>query len=224
MKRFKQILLLLSAVLPTVYTAITVFFILPDTVAAHFGANGTPDRYGSRYEAFLLPAIILFINIVYFLFRKFAVKSSTDDNSRTARHLDIVDTTVLCVNIILNAVCVMVLILMKHPAMMTNAENLIFPIIATVIGVMFVMIGNIMPKTKPNSFVGIRLSWCMDSDEHWYIANRAGGIAMVISGIATIVSGLIFRSGYYIIGMLIALIISLTVATVYSYVIIKKQK
>lgn len=224
MKKFKRVLLWLSAVLPTVYTAIAVFFLLPETVAAHFGANGIPDRYGSKYEAFLLPAIILFTSIVYFLFRKFAVRSSTDDNSRTARHLDIVDTTVLCVNIILNAVCVMVLILMKHPAMMTNAENLIFPIIATVIGVMFVMIGNIMPKTKPNSFVGIRLSWCMDSDEHWYIANRAGGIALVFSGIVTIISGLVLRSGYYVVGMIIALIVSLTVATVYSYVIIKKEK
>ena len=98
------------------------------------------------------------------------------------------------------------------------------PVIAVVIGVMFIVIGCIMPKTKPNSFVGMRLSWCMDSDEHWYIANRAGGIAMVTSGIATIISGLIFRNGYYVVGMLLALIISLTVATVYSYAIIKKKK
>ena len=37
MKRFKSILILILAVIPAVYTAVAVFFILPDTVAAHFG-------------------------------------------------------------------------------------------------------------------------------------------------------------------------------------------
>lgn len=223
MKSFKKITILLLAILPTIYTAIAVFFLLPDTVAAHFGANGTPDRYGSKYEAFLLPVILLILYVVYFLIRKFALRSSTDENSRTERNIDIIDTVILCLFVLFNALCVMILILMKHPHMMTNAENIIFPIIAAVIGTMFIVIGNIMPKTKPNSFVGMRLSWCMDTDEHWYIANRAGGIALVFSGIITIISGLVFRSGTYIVGMLIALLVSLTVAIIYSYVKIKKK-
>lgn len=223
MKKFKQTLILIAAVLPTVYTAIAVFFFLPDTVAAHFGINGTPDRYGSKYEAFLLPGILLILYIVYFFIRKFALRSSTDENSRTERNLDVIDTVVLCVFVLFNALCVMILLLMKHPGMMSKADSIIFPVIAAVIGTMFIIIGNIMPKTKPNSLVGMRLSWCMDSDEHWYIANRAGGIAMIFSGICTIISGLVFRSGTYIVGMLIALFVSLTVAIIYSYVKIKKK-
>lgn len=223
MKKFKQTLILIAAVLPTVYTAITVFFFLPDTVAAHFGANGTPDRYGSKYEAFLLPGILLILYIIYFFIRKFALRSSTDENSRTERNIDIIDTIILCVFILFNALCVMILILMKHPGLMNRADSIIFPIIASVIGTMFIVIGNIMPKTKPNSFVGMRLSFCMDTDEHWYIANRAGGIALIISGIVTIISGLVLRSGAYIVGMLIALIVTLTVAIIYSYVKIKKK-
>ena len=223
MKKFKQVLILIAAVLPAVYTAIAVFFFLPDTVAAHFGVNGTPDRYGSKWEAFLLPGILLLLYIIYFLIRKFALRSSTDENSRTERSIDVIDTVVLCVFVLFNALCVMILLLMKRPGMMKEADSIIFPIIASVIGVMFIAIGNIMPKTKPNSFVGMRLSFCMDTDEHWYIANRAGGIAMVFSGIVTVLSGLILRSGAYIAGMLIALLVSLTTAIIYAYVKIKKQ-
>lgn len=223
MKKLKQILILIAAVLPTVYSTIAVFFYLPDTVPAHFGVNGTPDRYGSKYEAFLLPGITLILCIIYFIFRKFTLRSSTDENSRTERNIDILDTVMLCVFVLFNALCVMVLLLMKHPGMMKEADNIIFPIIAAVIGTMFIVIGNIMPKTKPNSFIGMRLSWCMDTDEHWYIANRAGGIALVFSGIVTIFSGLILRSGMYLVGMLIALIVSLTVAIIYSYDKIKKK-
>ncbi|MBQ3266077.1 MAG: DUF1648 domain-containing protein [Ruminococcus sp.] len=223
MKRFKQILIFLAAVLPVVYTSIAVFFFLPDTVAAHFGADGTPNRYGSKYEAFLLPAFCLVVYLVYVCIRKFALRSSTDENSRTERNFDIIDTVLLSMLVLYNALCVMVLFLMKNPEMMKNTENVIFPIIATIIGIMFIVIGNIMPKTKPNSFVGMRLSWSMDTDEHWYIANRAGGIAMVLSGVVTVICGLVFRSSAYLFGMIISLIVSLTVATIYSYVIIKKK-
>ncbi|WP_405343816.1 DUF1648 domain-containing protein [Ruminococcus sp.] len=223
MKKFKRITIMILAVLPMIYSAIAVFFFLPDTVAAHFGIDGTPDRYGSKYEAFLFPAIILGIALFYFLYRKFQQRSSTDENDRTARNLDILDTVILIVTVLFNALCVFLLTMMKHPATMKNKENMIFVIISTIIGVLFILLGNILPKTKPNSFIGVRLSWCMDSDEHWHITNRNCGIAMVLSGICTVIAGLIVKNGTYVIYMILSLILFLTVATIYSYVIIKKK-
>ena len=223
MKKFKRITIMILAVLPMIYSAVAVFFFLPDTVAAHFGIDGTPDRYGSKYEAFLFPAIILGITLLYFLYRKFQEKSSKEDNDRTARNLDILDTVILIVMVLFNALCVFLLTVMKHPATMKNKENMIFVIISCVMGVLFILLGNILPKTKPNSFIGVRLSWCMDSDEHWYIANRNCGIAMVLSGICTVIAGLIVKNGTYVIYMILSLILFLTVATIYSYVIIKKK-
>lgn len=223
MKKFKRITIMILAVLPMIYTAVAVFFILPDTVAAHFGIDGTPDRYGSKYEAFLFPAIILVITLLYFFYRKFQEKSSKEDNDRTARNLDILDTVILIVMVLFNALCVFLLTMMNRPGMMKNKENMIFVIISCVMGVLFILLGNILPKTKPNSFIGVRLSWCMDSDEHWYIANRNCGIAMVLSGICTVIAGLIVKNGTYVIYMILSLIVFLTVATIYSYVIIKKK-
>ena len=223
MKRFKKITIILLAILPTIYSAIAVFFILPDTVAAHFGIDGTPDRYGSKYEAFLFPAIILVITLLYFLYRKFQEKSSKEDNDRIARNLDVLDTVIMIVMVLFNAMCVFLLTIMKHPGTMKNKENMIFVIISTVVGVLFILLGNILPKTKPNDFIGVRLSWCMDSDEHWYITNRNCGIAMVLAGICTVIAGLIVRNGTYIIYMILSLILFLSVATIYSYVIIKKK-
>lgn len=224
MKKFKTIIIAVLSVLPMIYTAVAVFFFLPDTVAAHFGIDGTPDRYGSKYEAFLFPAIILGIALFYFFYRKFQQRSSKEDNDRTARNLDILDTVILIVMVLFNAMCVFLLTIMKHPVTMKNKENMIFVIVSTIIGVLFILLGNILPKTKPNSFVGVRLSWCMDSDEHWYITNRNCGIAMVLSGICTVIAGLIVRNGTYIIYMILSLIVFLTVATIYSYVIIKGKK
>lgn len=223
MKTFKKVLSLILAVTPLICTATAVFFILPDTVAAHFGVNGTPDRYGSKYEAFILPAIILALYLIYFFCRKLIFKSSADDNNRAERNLDITDTVIMLVLVMMNALNIFLLSIMAKPEYLKDKESTIFVIISAVIGIMFIVIGNIMPKTRRNSVIGMRMPFCMDTDEHWYIANRAGGVAMVISGLVTVISGLIVRNGSYIIYMIIALILSLTVASIYSYAIIKGE-
>ena len=150
------------------------------------------------------------------------MKSSTDDE-RTLRNLDIGDTVVMLLLVLLNAIDVFVLFMMMKPKAVMNAESIATAIVSVIVGVVFILLGNIMPKTKPNAFLGMRLSFAMDTDEHWYIANRAGGIAMVLSGLVTIAAGLILRNVGYVFVMVIALIVFLTVAILYSYVKIKKK-
>ena len=221
MKKSKSVLMIILSLLPAICAAVAVFFIMPDTVAAHFGVNGTPDRYGSKYEAFILPAITIVLTALYFLIRKFIYRSSTDDNSRTEKNLDILDTVITVILILLNVVNIFILIIMTKPEVMKSKESLIFVIVSSVIGVLFIVLGNILPKTKRNDIFGMRMKFCMDTDEHWHIANRACGIAMVISGLVSIISGLIVRNGSYIIYFIISLILSLTVAIIYSYAKIK---
>lgn len=224
MKSFKKILLVILTILPALYTAVAVFFILPDTVAAHFGFDGTVNRYGSKYEAFIFPGMILAVGVVYFLIRKYVIKKLAGHPERSARNVDIMDTIFLLILVLLNALCILVLMLMHHAPSVWHAEGLAAVIISAVVGVVFILIGNLMPKTKRNSFVGLRLSFTTDTDEHWYIANRAGGIALMISGIFTVAAGLFTRSTAFIFWMSGALILTLTVAILYSYVKIKGDK
>lgn len=222
MKKFKTILIAVLAVLPAIYTAIAVFFILPDTVAAHFNISGQVDRYGSKYEALLFPAIILGIALFFFIIRKVAKVASTDDD-KTARNLDILDTAILLILVFFNVLCVFLLTVMNNPALMQNDTSLLFIILCSAMGILFILLGNIMPKTRRNAWIGMRMKFCMDTDEHWYIANRAGGIALVLAGVCTIAGGLIFRGIVSIFVMVISLIVFLTVASIYSYGIIKKK-
>jgi uncharacterized membrane protein len=221
MKLFKKILLWSAAVLPIIYTAAAVLFILPDKVASHFDLGGNPDRFGSKYEAFILPAIILAVFLVYLALRRFMFKSS--DSGRADRNRSVTDTVILLALIILNAVCVYMLMLMGDPDLAKGKENLISVIVSTVVGLVFIALGNIMPKTKPNSMVGMRVKFAMDTDEHWYIANRAGGIALVISGLVTVLAGLIIRDVTYLIWAMGTLLLTTTVAIIYSYVKIKGE-
>ena len=223
MKKFKRILSLILAVLPMLYTAVAVFFFMPERVAAHFDIHGNIDRYGSKYEAFLLPAILLVMYGIVMIVRHFTEKSSTDDE-KTRRNSDIGDTVMILILVLLNAVDILTLTAMNQPTIFSDAGSLASVIVSVIVGIVFILLGNIMPKTKRNHIMGMRMKFCMDTDEHWYIANRAGGIALVLAGLVTIAAGLILRSVAYIFVMVIALIVFLTVATFYSYVIIKKTE
>lgn len=223
MKTYKKVLLIALSVLPLIYTTIAVLTFMPDTVAAHFGADGSVDRWGSKYEAFILPGIVLLLSVVYMIIRTAIKKTSTDENDRTARNLDVTDTVVILTLLMLNALDVTVTLLMSSSSSLWEPASLAAIILSTVIGVTFILIGNIMPKTKRNSFVGLRMKFTMDTDEHWSIANRAGGVALVISGLITFAAGLIFRNMTYVFVMVAALIVTLTVAIIYSYVKIKGE-
>ena len=83
MKNFKKIMIIILTVLPTIYSAIAVFFILPDTVAAHFNSSGTVDRYGSKYEILILPAVVLGLNLLFFFFFFLVNYASTDSTVST---------------------------------------------------------------------------------------------------------------------------------------------
>ena len=225
MKTFKKILLAALTALPVICTAVAVFFILPDQVGVHFGIDWQPDRWGSKYEAFIFPGAILLVVGIYLIIRSVMRKKKTGENeARSNRNLDILDTIVILTLVLFNALNVTVILLMNNAKSLWNPESLSTIILSTIIGVVFILIGNLMPKTKPNSFMGMRMKFTMDTDEHWYIANRAGGIAMVVSGLITVAAGLIFRNITYIYFMVGSLLITLTLAILYSYVKIKGEK
>ena len=59
------------------------------------------------------------------------------------------------------------------------------------IGLLFVVLGNVMGKVRPNYFVGIRTPWTLASARSWEQTHRVGGRLFVISGAALMLAALI---------------------------------
>ncbi|HUR92920.1 MAG TPA: SdpI family protein [Gemmatimonadaceae bacterium] len=57
------------------------------------------------------------------------------------------------------------------------------------VGVLLVVIGNILPRTRPNWFVGIRTPWTLSSDRVWERTHRFGGHLFVAAGVVTVLVG-----------------------------------
>ena len=54
---------------------------------------------------------------------------------------------------------------------------------------LFIVIGNYLPKVRPNYLVGIRTPWTLTSDLSWDRTHRIGGRLFVLEGFAFIVLG-----------------------------------
>ena len=89
------------------------------------------------------------------------------------------------------------------------------------VGVMFVVIGNYMPKAKQNYTIGIKLPWTLDDTENWNKTHRLAGFLWVIGGIAFLIAA--FLPGGAILTVAIAIVMVL-IPTVYSYLLYRKKQ
>ena len=51
------------------------------------------------------------------------------------------------------------------------------------IGVLFMIIGNYLPKCKQNYTMGIKLPWTLDDEENWNRTHRFAGFLWVAGGV-----------------------------------------
>lgn len=89
-------------------------------------------------------------------------------------------------------------------------------------GLMFVVIGNYLPKCKRNSTIGIKVPWAMESDENWNATHRFGGKLWVAGGLVIIVSGLLPGKAMPLILCAVIVLIAVLPA-VYSYLYYRKS-
>jgi len=63
-------------------------------------------------------------------------------------------------------------------------------LVPTLVGLLFIILGNYLGKIPKNFFVGIRTPWTLASDEVWYRTHRFGGWMFMLAGAALAAIGL----------------------------------
>ena len=85
-------------------------------------------------------------------------------------------------------------------------------------GLLFVVIGNYLPKVRPNYLMGIRTPWTLASDLSWTRTHRLGGRLFVIEGLVLAVLGLLDVGPELLAVTIIgAIVVLLVVVSAYSY-------
>jgi uncharacterized membrane protein len=113
---------------------------------------------------------------------------------------------------------VVMLLLGVHAAIIVGALG--YPAIATrivpaVLGVCLIVMGNVMPRLRPNWVAGVRTTRTLEDPQLWRTTHRAFGTAFVVSGFLTILVALL-APRYGLVTGLGALMLSCVVGLVAS--------
>jgi uncharacterized membrane protein len=153
---------------------------LPERVPVHFGIDGNPDRWGSRGEGIfnllMMPLMLLFALAIMWAIERFDARARAQ-----SRFLDVVRVGITFVLLIAQWSIV-------HSTTQGASD---LRLILVAIGVLFVVLGNAMPKVTPNPYAGVRLPYTYASDRAWRVTNRNGGYLFVGLGAFVALAGVV---------------------------------
>lgn len=111
----------------------------------------------------------------------------------------------------------------SYAIMVQHMDLPIMRIMAWLFAVMYLVLGNYMPKCRPNNVVGIRVKWTASSEENWNATHRLAGPCYMICGFLMIpVSFLPEKAAMPL--LLILLLLGNIIPLVFSYIFYKKQQ
>ena len=176
---------------------------LPQRIPIHWNLEGAADGYGSKtFAVFGIPAFLLFVHWLC-AFGTCFDKKNKDQHQKA-------------INIVFWICPVVSLYVSTMVYLFSFGFNISIPSLSfSLLGITFIIIGNLLPKIKPNRTLGIKLPWTLKSEENWNRTHRLAGWVWVFGGIAIVLSGLLELFW----GMIAVLVVMLLVPVIYSIVL-----
>jgi uncharacterized membrane protein len=159
--------------------SLALFERLPDRMATHWGLSGQADGWSGRaFGAFGLPGLMLVVwGLCYWLP---SIDPRRESYAKFRGSYDVVVAAIVGVMAVV------------HAAILAVALGVAIPIpifISLAVGSLLVLIGNLLPRARPNWFFGIRTPWTLSNDRVWDRTHRLGGRVMVLAGLVIAVAG-----------------------------------
>lgn len=213
MIRKNKLTLIISSIVILLPMLIGVFGdrFLSDEIAIHWGIGGEADGFASPLFAFtVIPLILLAVHWLCVILTSVLDKSAAEQNSKLIK---LVLWLIPAMSISISAM--MLMIALGHTSNMGGFVLLL-------IGVLFVVIGNYMPKARRSITTGIKIKWTLANDENWQATHRFAGKLYVAFGFASI---LLMPISYKVLpfALIGIMVFAVVPPIIYSYRFYKKQ-
>lgn len=213
MKKSKIAIISLS-LLCLLITCISII-IFDDIIPLHFGIDGKPDNYGSKYFLLLFPLFSILMSIIIL-----NVSKSTKLSDNYKKYFLITG--------ILTEIIFMILQIVISVYTFLSIEEIpqfdISKILMVIIGLMLIVLSNFMPKIEKNRTLGVRTKWSMYNEITWQKTHRFTGFLGAIIGSIILVSGLIFKETINFIILITSIIVFVLFTSIASYHYYKEEK
>ena len=210
-KKYKKELILSSlfTLLP-ILIGLLLWDKLPSKIATHWGVNNQPDGWSSKGIAvFALPLILVGLQWISL----WITKLDPQMQKQNKKAFRIIFWIMPCVSIF--ASCAMYSVALGHSISVTSAPFVI-------LGLMFIGIGNYLPKTTKNLSLGIKVIWTLNDEENWNATHRFAGKLWFIGGIVLML-GIFLPKDAALIFLLPVIFLMVAAPILYAYLYYKKQ-
>ena len=205
-KNLKTLIITSLIILLPILAGVILWNRLPEQIPTHWNAAGEVDGWSSKpFAVFGLPGILLAAQWLCVLV--------TGADPKKANHPEKVLKLVLWIIPLLSVV----LGVITYATAMGKAVRIEI-ILPVIIGLLFTVIGNYMPKCKQNYTIGIKIPWTLNSEENWNRTHRFAGRLWVVCGLLIMLTG--FLGGFWV--FLPIVILMVLAPFIYSYVLHRK--
>ena len=205
-KHLKLMLITSIVILLPILAGVMLWEQLPQQMPFHWNAAGEVDGWASKPVAvFGMPLLLLALHWIAM------VITATDP--KKAQQSDKI------MQLIIWLIPVVSLLLAAFTFASSLGSDLpIERFLPVFMGLLFVIIGNYLPKCKQSYTIGIKIPWTLHSEENWNKTHRLTGWLWVVCGLAMMVSG--FVGGFLL--LLPLALVMVVVPIGYSFLLYRK--
>ena len=190
---------------------------MPDglQLPTHWGINGEPDSFADKWTALLMPvALVGGVSLLFYF-----LPSLEPRREGLARSQGLYLSGWIAL-LMIGAVIQL--------ALLSTGLGWGIPVnhlIVGAIGVMLVLIGNQLGKSRSMYLIGLRTPWTLASEEVWIKTHRLCGKLMVIGGIAMVIAALLpLPSGLLATVGLVVIVVAAGVPILYSFIAWRRER
>lgn len=177
-------------------------------VPVHWGLDGVPDRFGSKWEALLtLPIVSAALTAVFLVVPFFDPRRKNLERSAKLWNAAAIGTVLLIA-------ALHVFLVLTATGRDVDIRNFLLPGIAG----LFLVLGNYLGKSRSNWFAGVRTPWTLSSDYSWEKTHRWAGPLFMLTGALTLLAWMVASPEIALYVMIGAVAATSLISIVLSYV------
>lgn len=210
MKKIDKKTLILTSIITLIPIVVGVLLWgkLPDTIPTHFGMDGTPNGWSSKpFTVFGIPALMLVFHLLCVSIT--SVDPKYDNMSDKLFGIVVWTCPVISLLVVVASYCSAL-----------GWEMNISKYVMLGCGILFMAIGNYLPKCKQNYTMGIKLPWTLDDEENWNRTHRFAGFLWVVGGVFIAVNAFLEWEWLFLV-IVFAMVL---VPMIYSFLYFKRSK
>jgi uncharacterized membrane protein len=186
---------------------------LPDQMPMHWNIHGEVDGYWDKQYAAFFPPLLMIVLMALFIFMP-RIDPKKENYKKFSGSYTIFIT-------IMN---VFFLLLQSMTISYGLGVNIDISLVVNLgIGLLFIVLGNYLPRIKHNYFIGVRTPWTLANEKTWRKTHQLSGKLFVMAGILLV--AISFLPGIYkFTGMLVVVLSTVLIATIASYVFFNRYK